>query len=296
MGIDSLVPFGLDAASGGLVDVGSVRRGNACGCVCPSCKTPLIARHGDEKEWHFAHRSQKVHSKTRKECEYSFGVSVRLMIRQLSKDGLKFRTPRLERSLPAFSDSTSESADFGYLVTEESTLELENVHVGAQFCGVSVDVLGFVQGVPFVLFVTYKGRVLPSSLENPSISKSGVIELDINQVHGLFRQERKGRYIDVLRKYMEEETNGKMWSYHPREERLREAAIEKRQSWLQETDAKARERIGSRVGSSEVGLDLLQEPRVEKCLCVMCQNEWEGKSRVCENCKTHLFTTVSSRI
>ena len=124
MGIESLIPFGLDAVSGQLVDVGNVKRGNACGCICPSCKTPLVARQGDEKEWHFAHRSQKVHNQTRKECKYSFAVSVRLMIRQLSNDGLKFRTPRLRRSLQTYSEYANQSADFSYFVTEESVLIL----------------------------------------------------------------------------------------------------------------------------------------------------------------------------
>lgn len=95
---ESLIPFGLDIESEELIDVVNVKRWNACGCICPSCKTPLVARQGHKKAWHFAHRSQKVHNETRKECEYSFAVSVRLMIRQLSNHELKFRTPRYESS------------------------------------------------------------------------------------------------------------------------------------------------------------------------------------------------------
>lgn len=234
MGIESLIPFGLHAVSGLLVDVGSVERGNACGCICPSCKTPLVARHGAEKEWHFAHRSQKVHNETRKECEYSFAVSVRLMIRQLSSDGLKFRTPRLERSLVAVSECSHEKQDFGYLVTDESLLKLEEVQVGVSFCGVTVDVLGLVESVPFVVFVTYRERRLPLELHTPSMSKCGVVELNVNALPMLFKQESKGQYKEVLRRYIEEETDGKAWAYHPREQRLREAAIHKRQLWLQQ--------------------------------------------------------------
>jgi hypothetical protein len=300
MGIESLIPFGLDATSGQLVEVGSVKRGNACGCICPSCKTPLVARHGDEKEWHFAHRSQKVHNETQKECEYSFAVSIRLMIRQLSNNGLKFRTPRFERSMPVFSEYSYESADFGYLVTEESLLILEEVQVGVQFCGVTVDVLGLVKNVPFVVFVTYKERRLPFELKNPSMTKCGVVELNVNVVPRLFKQEKKGQYKEVLRKYIEEGADGKTWAYHPREQRLREAAIGKRQSWLQQqkTEAKA---PPNRRHLRESGEPMVFSPAIEdkkpsersigKYECVICKRTWEGTSRICKKCNTHLYTT-----
>lgn len=301
MGIESLIPFGLDTASGKLVDVGSVKRGNACGCVCPSCKTPLVARHGDEKEWHFAHRSQKVHNETRTECEYSFAVSVRLMIRQLSNDGLKFRAPRLERSLPAFSDYSYESADFGYLVAEESPLRLEQVRVGVDFCGLTVDVLGLVEGVPFVVFVTYKERRLPSELRNPTVAKCGVVELNVNAISRLFKQEGKGQYKDVLRRYMEEETDGKTWAYHPREQRLREAAIAKRQSWLLQQKIEAMAPTAKRSRLKDPCEPMVSNPSIEgnkalersigSYICVICKSTWEGTSRICKECNTHLYTT-----
>ena len=301
MGIDSLIPFGFETESGQLVDVGSVKRGNACGCICPSCKTPLVARHGDEKEWHFAHRSQKVHNETRKECEYSFAVSVRLMIRQLSNDGLKFRTPRLECSLPAFSEYSYDSADFSYLVTEESLLTLNKVQVGADFCGVTVDVLGFVEGVPFVVFVTYKERVLPSELKSPSITKCGVVELNVNAVPRLFKQEGKGQYKEVLRRYIENEADGKAWAYHPREHRLREAAIANRQSWLlqQKTEVTTytsnrrhfQNQVKPLVSSSFIESYKSVERSIGNYTCVMCKSTWTGASRICKKCNTHLYTT-----
>lgn len=43
---EALIPFGLHKKSNRLVDVGSVAKGKACGCICPSCQTPLIARQG----------------------------------------------------------------------------------------------------------------------------------------------------------------------------------------------------------------------------------------------------------
>lgn len=40
---------------GRIVHVDEVLRGSDCGCRCPSCDSPLIARQGEVRGWHFAH-------------------------------------------------------------------------------------------------------------------------------------------------------------------------------------------------------------------------------------------------
>jgi rubrerythrin len=299
MGMESLIPFGLDSASGRLVDAGSVKRGNACGCVCPSCKTPLVAKHGDEREWHFAHRSRNVHRETRKACEYSFAVSVRLMIRQLSLDGLNFRTPRLIGRLPLSSAYPYASEVPGYVVTEESLLKLESVQVGAHFCGVTVDVLGLVQGIPFVVFVTYKERSVPIELISPSVKKSGVVEINLSAVAGLFRKVSKGRYVEALRRYIEEDIDGKGWIYHPREKELRDAAMQRHEEVVKRRKLEIRvptHRHRSRklppVSTVRIRENNYIPPlSPQYYACVMCGGTWEGASRKCPNCDTHLYTT-----
>jgi hypothetical protein len=66
------VPFGFDLQSGRLVDAASVPRGLKCGCVCPSCKIALVARHGDVNEWHFAHASRNDKTRVERQCDFSF--------------------------------------------------------------------------------------------------------------------------------------------------------------------------------------------------------------------------------
>ena len=47
------LPFGLRA--GRLFAAGEVRSGLACGCVCPACGSPLVAKKGSRNIPHFAH-------------------------------------------------------------------------------------------------------------------------------------------------------------------------------------------------------------------------------------------------
>lgn len=37
--------------------VGDVPRGVACGCFCPTCRSPLVAKQGEKNSWHFAHEA-----------------------------------------------------------------------------------------------------------------------------------------------------------------------------------------------------------------------------------------------
>ncbi len=44
--------------NGRLIHVSRVNRGLACGCVCPVCKRPVLARKGEVIRHHFAHHNQ----------------------------------------------------------------------------------------------------------------------------------------------------------------------------------------------------------------------------------------------
>lgn len=49
--------YGLHARTGQLVHVDQVPRGLRCGCVCPACKAPLVAKKGTVYKHHFAHET-----------------------------------------------------------------------------------------------------------------------------------------------------------------------------------------------------------------------------------------------
>ncbi len=71
--------------------IGEVERGAACGCSCPECGSPLVAKQGNEKDWHFAHEG----GQERPECE----AGAINMLRRLAVEYLRGQ-PTLE--LPPF--------------------------------------------------------------------------------------------------------------------------------------------------------------------------------------------------
>ncbi len=71
---DPLV-FAIDA-NGQLVHIDSVKNGSACGCVCPSCEQPLVAKNGGEKlVHHFAHQ--------RGACKWAAETAVVLLLKSI---------------------------------------------------------------------------------------------------------------------------------------------------------------------------------------------------------------------
>ena len=306
IGNESLIPFGLHIEADQLVDVASVPRGSKCGCICPSCRTPLIARQGEAKEWHFAHRSRNVHNDTKRDCEYSFAVSVRLMIRQLSTSGLKFRTPKFEDSLEAHSQVSHQSHKVDFVIAEETSIVLTNVQIGATFSHTVVDVLGYVNDIPFVVYVTYKDRTIPPDVNPPNTQLCGVVEVGIGGLLKIFRNVKEGRYIEALREYIEENTEGKSWVYHPRAARARKNAENQVAIWMSrqkplrsyQTAADPTPKLDSYWQSLPINPQPPNAPKptIGSFECLVCGAGWSGTSRHCDKCNTHLFTKESNGI
>jgi rubrerythrin len=223
------------------------------------------------------------------------------MIRQLSSGGLKFRTPRWELSVQSFSEDSRQHKEMRYVVTKESTLNLHDVKIGEPFSNVTVDVLGFVENIPFVIYVTYKDRAVPAELKPPTTPLCGVVELNVNAVPALFKQAQNGQYIEALRRYIEDQTEGKSWVYHPREKVLREEALANLRRWHTAHKSVASHSALNKHSNSAIYASGFDQPEpnqdhapesvIQSYKCIVCKNTWSGTSRICENCKTHLYTT-----
>ncbi|MBM7037427.1 competence protein CoiA family protein [Vibrio ulleungensis] len=98
-----LIPFAIHEKTGKYVDISEVERGRNCGCICPSCKQRLVARFcNGERIDHFAHdASNNQADEKKKECDYSFFVAAKLMIKQslVDMESLAIKTPEWTKTL-----------------------------------------------------------------------------------------------------------------------------------------------------------------------------------------------------
>lgn len=78
-------------ADGRTVHISEVERGAACGCVCPGCSRPLIARKGTEVGHHFAHADGE-------ECKHGYRNSLYCALRRAAEELGKIRLPAYEKN------------------------------------------------------------------------------------------------------------------------------------------------------------------------------------------------------
>lgn len=74
---------------GNLVHIHDVPNGLKCGCFCPHCKAPLVAKNGGDelkRDYHFAHANGN-------ECENSFESALHMLAKEVIKDKQRICLP-----------------------------------------------------------------------------------------------------------------------------------------------------------------------------------------------------------
>ena len=224
----NLIPFGLIEATNEFVDIYDVERGKNCACICPSCRTPLIARHGDSNTWHFAHAHKGVYDKTKKECEYSFFLSVRLMARQLIDSKITLGLPEYKGHVDKFDDELGYLVQEKFIITHEQDITIEEIEVETFFSKVPVDLVGNIDGFQFVIYFTHPNREVPLELFNPENHKCGVVSVALDSLPGLFSKVKEGdkTYKEALKIFLSSSREAKTWTFHPKYKRQETVALE----------------------------------------------------------------------
>jgi len=213
------------------------------------------------------------------------------MIRQLASEGLKLLVPQFTDSITVYSEVSHEYNHEKFQITKESLIELDSPKIGNVFSNIEVDILGYVKNFQFVIYVTYKGRDIPVELKTPDMEKTGIIEINLEKLLPAFKLEKKGKYINVLKSFIEESSEGKSWIYHPRYKNQKKEAEKKSFEWLlQQRHTESIQEI-ERVQPYKVHHKVIKlTPREAYDFeCKKCGSLWHSESNYCQKCKTHLY-------
>ena len=205
------VPFGLFIDSNGKEEffaVDEVISGRGCGCICPWCKIPLVARKGDVYNWHFAHKPRKSKNELDVTCEYSYHVSLVAMAKQLFSKNINIRLP--EYMLGVYTD-------FGYYerkVVSESCVLIRDFEIESIFGNQFVDVITYVDNIPLLIYFGHKEKEVVIS-ESDFLGYGDVVRIIKIDVSDFYLESKKAR--QELANLLFDSTEGKKWIYHPRQ-------------------------------------------------------------------------------
>lgn len=113
--MDLKLPFGLK--NGQIVQVADVESGLKCGCKCPACNHPLVAKKGSSNIHHFAH-----HKKA--QCAYASETGIHLAAKKVIEEVGYILLPKLK----AWIINTRETLLFDQIKLHFDKIDLEKRH------------------------------------------------------------------------------------------------------------------------------------------------------------------------
>ena len=153
--------------NGRIVCIEDVESGLKCGCVCPACGNPLIARKGPQVMHHFAHHAEK-------NCEYGYETSLHLAAKDILSKAQRIMLPPVLIHFP-----NSNKSDI--LLSKEIEIPIDHVELEKSFGSIIPDVVVYSGSKKLFIeiFVTHSiDAVKLSKLQKANIS---TIEIDLSK-------------------------------------------------------------------------------------------------------------------
>jgi len=273
-----LIPLGLK--DGQLLDVSEVPRGRACGCICPSCHQVLIAKKGDSEKMahHFAHdKKANKDQQEQIECQYSFFVAARLVIKQCFRALTTF-----EMTFPKWQLSLSETDIFGREicvsgdVTHPRTLTITDFEVEPDAPYSELDILCNVQEYPLGFHFSYPGRPVCPSPEYFTLS---ILNIDLAPLQEQYQTKLMEGAISFKKIVMEYVLKGeyKLWISHARQ-------ADREVELTRQLHAKLDEANNNPPSTS-------LSPKISHNLCIKCNRNRANyvDGLICSTCLEHYY-------
>ena len=160
----TLLPLG-EAPDGRLLRASDVPAGLACGCSCPGCGAPLVARRGGRRAAHFAHATGRA-------CAAAHETVLHRLAKQLIADGAALDLPEV----------ASEHGGRRRPVRPATTIRPEAATLERGLDGLRPDILATVAGRPLLVEVAVTHPCGPEKLALIRERRLAAMEIDLSRV------------------------------------------------------------------------------------------------------------------
>lgn len=161
------LPYGMK--EGKLVHIDEVERGIACGCFCPGCNHPLVARKGEQTVHHFAHHKGK-------ECEHAVETALHLAAKDILEKVGWMHVPAAKLD----SDRSFDDIEL-WEVSPKQKIHFDRVVLEKRFDGFVPDVVAYVGERPLLIEVTVTHKTDEEKIEKIKAAGLSVVEIDLSK-------------------------------------------------------------------------------------------------------------------
>ena len=178
---------------GNIVSIDEVQSGKDCGCVCPACGDELIARKGQKRMHHFAHRSNE-------DCEYGYESSLHLAAKDILSRSEKMVIPPIYVEFP----QSGKSKELLYLKKE---IPVDRVELEKRFDDIIPDIIVYSGDKYFFIEIYVSHPIDDEKLKKLKEKNISAIEIDLSKIKGDISVEELS---DILLK----SSDRKSWKYN----------------------------------------------------------------------------------
>lgn len=299
-----LIPFGLDRATGDIIEPEDADKGRACNCICPGCHAPLLSRHPKEKRIHFAHDSKHPDAKPDEECPFSSAVAVAMMVRELAGrfSGKSFFIP--EYSVRHRFKCCGDLREI--VITNKKSLKINSAIKKPNCVGRTFDLeLGLGEAKIFVdLFYKGKPEQYISKGEVFAEEKSGILAINCDTFDlGSYVKDKRLRFSEAVLVFLLE-AGFRKWIFHPRQSTSLEKEITSHQCrasnnpWEEpvsndQGDMLLNEVVEYLENTQTHTIESIVSFKPRQYRCVICNIVWlqeKPGAPICPKCETHMYS------
>lgn len=180
--------------NGELKDIEEVENGLKCNCLCPSCGERLIAKKGNVKKHHFAHKSGI-------NCEYGYETSLHLMAKDIFNELKIIKIPKVTLHMPG--------SNVHKTLYEENYVSVDRVELEKKIGDIVPDIVVYVKEKILLIEIYVTHKIDSEKLDKIKNNNMSVIEIDLSDIKEPINKKE-------LTKILIDETDRKNWINNPK--------------------------------------------------------------------------------
>lgn len=195
------IPFGIK--DGRFYEPRQVIIGKDCGCNCPGCGEPLIAKHclSGKVKPHFSHLANSA-------CKTGLETSIHLAAKQVIADARQVYLPELTDRITGITDIGREY-DESISIVPAGLFEFEKVDIETTVENIKPDIIGFIRNRMLLIEIAVTHFIDHKKLDRIKELNLACIEFDLSNL------ERDVTFDDLTRILLAQSSYGN-WIHHPK--------------------------------------------------------------------------------